>query len=138
MPTITGHLASADRYVTDLTTDSGHALLADEPLHDGGENMGPSPGELLAAALTACTCITLRLYANRKGWPLREVRAEVSFEQAPDHVVRHLTRQLHLLGELSPEQRQRLLQVANACPVHKALTTGVSIETQLAEAPASA
>ncbi|RTQ50881.1 OsmC family peroxiredoxin [Hymenobacter gummosus] len=136
MPTITGHLASADRYVTDLTTDSGHALLADEPLIDGGENMGPSPGELLAAALTACTCITVRMYATRKGWPLREVRTEVSFERPPDHVVRHLTRQLHLLGELTPEQRQRLLQVANACPVHKALTGGVSVDTQLGGEPA--
>jgi putative redox protein len=132
MPSITGHLAT-DGYVTDLTTASGHALLADEPLADGGENMGPSPGELLAAALTACTCITLRLYANRKGWPLQEVTAHVSFEQTADHVVHRLERELRLSGPLTAEQRQRLLQVANACPVHKALTAGVVIETRLGE-----
>ncbi|MCC3158010.1 OsmC family protein [Hymenobacter sp. 15J16-1T3B] len=132
MPRITGHLGP-DPYVTDLTTDSGHALLADEPLADGGQNMGPSPGELLAAALTACTCITVRMYANRKGWPLQRIDTQVSFEQAADHVVRHLTRRIELLGELTAEQRQRLLQVANACPVHKALTAGVTIETALAE-----
>ncbi|RAK63841.1 OsmC family protein [Hymenobacter edaphi] len=132
MPTITGHLG-LDHYVTDLSTDSGHALLADEPLANGGENMGPSPGELLAAALTACTCITVRLYADRKGWPLQRIETEVSFAPTADHVVRHLSRQIRLAGELTAEQRQRLLQVANACPVHKALTAGVPIETALAE-----
>ncbi|GAB2956873.1 OsmC family protein [Hymenobacter coalescens] len=133
MPSITGHLAAPDRYVTDLTTASGHALLADEPLAEGGENMGPSPGELLAAALTACTCITVRMYATRKAWPLQEVRAVVSYEQSADHVVRHLQRELHLTGALTPEQRQRLLHVANACPVHKALAAGITVATTLAE-----
>lgn len=130
MPTITGHIGP-EHYVTDLTTDSGHALLADEPLADGGQNMGPSPGELLAAALTACTSITLRLYADRKGWPLQRVETEVSFEPTADHVVRHLSRQIRLVGELTDEQRQRLLLVANACPVHKALTAGVAIDSVL-------
>ncbi|OON69790.1 OsmC family protein [Hymenobacter sp. CRA2] len=132
MPIVTGHLGT-DRFVTDLTTDSGHALLADEPLAQGGENMGPSPGELLAAALSACTCITVRMYANRKGWPLLAVDAQITFERADDHVVRHLDRVVTFRGELTPEQRQRLLQVANACPVHKALTASVTIATSLAE-----
>ena len=130
MPSITGHLGT-DRYVTDLQTDSGHALLADESLANGGENMGPAPAELLAAALTACTCITLRMYADRKGWPLRSVEAHVSFERGADQVVHRLERRLQLQGELTPEQRQRLVLVANACPVHKALSGGVVIETTL-------
>lgn len=130
MPTITGHLGPTP-YATDLRTASGHALRADEPLADGGTNQGPSPGELLAAALTACTCITVRMYANRKGWPLEDVGTVVTFEPSADHVVRRLEREVTLTGPLTPEQRQRLLQVANACPVHKALAAGVAVATTL-------
>ncbi|KUG09352.1 OsmC family protein [Solirubrum puertoriconensis] len=130
MPTIIGRIAT-DPYVTDLTSDSGHALLADEPLTQGGQNMGPSPAELLASSLSACTCITLRMYADRKGWPLEQVQTEVSFERGADHVVHRLTRQVQLQGPLSDEQRKRLLQVANACPIHKALTGTIEIDTTL-------
>jgi putative redox protein len=131
MPTLTGRIGT-DHFVTDLTSDSGHALLADEPLADGGQNMGLSPGELLAASLSSCTCITVRMYADRKQWPLREVVTHVSFERNDKHVITHMTRAVQFEGNLTDEQRQRLLQVANACPIHKALTNSVIIDTKLA------
>ncbi|UYZ57655.1 OsmC family protein [Hymenobacter latericus] len=130
MPSISGRIAT-DPYVTDLTSDSGHALLSDEPLAQGGQNMGLTPAELLASSLSACTCITLRMYADRKGWPLEQALTTVGFERGPDHVVHRLTRRVQLLGNLSDQQRQRLLQVANACPVHKALAGGIEIDTTL-------
>ncbi|WP_201743907.1 OsmC family protein [Hymenobacter busanensis] len=130
MPTLTGRIGP-DHFRTVIASDSGHELLADEPLDNGGQNLGPSPGELLAASLSACTCITVRMYADRKQWPLHGVEAVVSFEHNPQHVVTRLTRKLHLLGTLTDEQRQRLLQIANLCPIHKALTASVPIDTEL-------
>ncbi|QDA59525.1 OsmC family protein [Hymenobacter jejuensis] len=130
MPTITAH-SGAEHFRTEISSDSGHQLLADEPTDNGGQNAGMAPAELLASSLGACTCITVRMYAARKQWPLRGIDTTVSFERNAQHVVTHLTRHLRLDGDLSEEQRQRLLQVANACPVHKALTASVAIDTEL-------
>jgi putative redox protein len=106
-----------------------HVIRADEPVEKGGSDSGPEAFELLLASLGACTAITVRMYARRKGWPLDGVDVDAGLDAEQG---RRLVRMsLSFTGALSPEQRARLLQIANACPVHKALTTGVMVETQL-------
>lgn len=131
MPTVSGRLEAAP-YRTVITLERGHTLVADEPAAQGGQDLGPSPGELLAAALSACTCITVRMYASRQQWPLEHVEATVCFERDARHIITRLDVQLHLQGALSDEQRQRLARVANQCPIHKTLLAGVPIQAQLA------
>lgn len=107
-----------------------HALASDEPADLGGRDLGPKPDELAAAALGACTAITLRMYAGRKGWPLAGV--DVALEVIEDGGKRSLRRRITFHGPLSAEQRTRLGQVADACPVHKMLTQGTAVETTVA------
>jgi putative redox protein len=114
-----------------VITARDHVIRADEPPEKGGTDTGPEAFELLLASLGACTAITLRMYARRKGWPLDAVQAEAGFDEEQGQ--RLIRMSLALTGALSPEQRARLLQIANACPVHKALTTGVMVETRLTD-----
>lgn len=104
-----------------------HTLASDEPLDLGGRDLGPKPDELAAAALGACTGITLRMYAGRKGWPLEGV--EVALEVIEEGGKRSVRRRITFQGPLSAEQRARLRQIADACPVHKMLTQGTVVET---------
>jgi len=104
-----------------------HKLRADERADKGGDDNGPEPHELLAAALGSCTAMTLKLYAERKGWPLRDVRVRVSGAPADGKYV--MSRTLTLTGELDDEQRQRLVEIAEKCPVHKTLAGEIVINT---------
>ncbi|MGE8721155.1 OsmC family protein [Leptospira terpstrae] len=107
-----------------------HSLIADEPAEKEGTDLGPMPTELLASSLGACTSITVRMYADKKEYPLDSVEVHVTIDKRSpeDH---KFSRELFLSGNLSPEQRERLLTVANACPVHKILSGKIEIETKL-------
>jgi putative redox protein len=123
-----------------VTTDTGkfrqsvrvgpHVLAADAPAADGGTDAGPEPHEWLLAGLGACTSMTLKLYADRKGWPLTAVEVTVQGEQKDGEFL--MRRQVTLVGEgLTDEQRARLIDIANKCPVHRTLTGTIRIETSL-------
>lgn len=119
----------------------GHHLLADEPLDVGGSNFGPSPYELLTSGLGACTAMTIKMYTDRKGLPLEEVKVHLSYDNnyiddcdKCDTEVRRIgkfDRILEVKGDLDEKQLSRILQIANKCPVHKTLEQGITISTRL-------
>jgi len=106
-----------------------HRLLSDEAAENGGKDAGPAPHELLCAALGACTAITLRMYAQRKEWPVRAVRVDVQLALQGEE--RSITRRLRLEGDLDAAQRARLADIAERTPVTLTLKQGVSITTIL-------
>ena len=108
-----------------------HVLLSDEANVAGGDDLGPNPHELLDAALASCTALTLMLYARRKGWGLEGVEAEVSHHEAEG--VYRMRRDIRLVGRLAPAERERLLEIANRCPVHRALLGTVEINSALVD-----
>jgi len=110
-------------------------LIADEPAAVGGLGSGPTPYDLLGAALGACTVMTLRLYATRKQWPLTAASVRVLHRSAGLQDKAHFAREIVLEGALSTTQRQRLLEIANRCPVHETLQRGAQIVTVLVDHP---
>ncbi|HJP33474.1 MAG TPA: bifunctional alpha/beta hydrolase/OsmC family protein [Candidatus Latescibacteria bacterium] len=131
-----------EKYRADVRA-AGHSLVADEPLSSGGGDLGPGPYDLLLASLGTCTAMTLRMYADRKGWDLQGV--EVILEHDKIHArdcaecesrqgqVDQIEREITLTGELEPSQRQRLLEIADRCPVHRTLHGEVQVRTRLRE-----
>ncbi len=121
--------------------DGRHQLVADEPKDKGGKDKGPGPYELILMALGACTAVTLRLYADRKQWPLERVIVRLSHSR--DYIrdsagtdtkptsLDRITCDLELIGRLDQEQHDRLLVVANNCPVHRSLTSRMDITTRI-------
>ncbi|MEM6666254.1 MAG: bifunctional alpha/beta hydrolase/OsmC family protein [Pseudomonadota bacterium] len=118
----------------------GHTLLSDEPATIGGRDGGPDPYELVTAGLGACTSMTLRMYADRKGWPLERVSVALSHEKTHAEDCAHceegrkvdvFERRIAVEGPLSEEQRQKLLEIADKCPVHRTLEEPVLIRTSL-------
>ena len=104
-------------------------LLADIEEASGGANTGPSPHEYLATALASCTSMTLKMYAGRKAMNLTNAIVTVHIEREDD--IEKFNRDIQLFGELKEEEKQRLLEIANKCPIHKALTGEIQIKTQL-------
>jgi putative redox protein len=128
-------------FLQDVTSGPAHHTLADEPEAYGGTNRGMSPYGFLAAGLGACTSMTIRMYARRKGWPLDHVSVDVSHskvhaqdaELGARDKIDEFHRKITLLGDLSADQRARLLEIADRCPVHRTLESTSSIVTALVE-----
>ena len=120
-------------YAVTITDTEGHQWLSDEPPAAGGGGLGPTPHQLLLASLGACTAMTLRMYALRKGWLLPAVEVELQFnpDGPPPAGGSDVRRRISLRGEFNAEQRARLLEIANACPLHKVLTGEIRIATTL-------
>lgn len=120
-------------YQVSISADNNHTWLADEPVSAGGGDTAPSPTQLLLSSLGACTAITLQMYAGRKAWPLRRVQVALQLnpDGKPDAGHTHIARHISLEGQLSGEQRERLLQIANACPLHKLLSGEIRINSVL-------
>jgi putative redox protein len=127
-----------------LISAGGHALRADEPVSAGGTDTGPGPYDFLLSGLGACTAMTVRMYADRKKWPLTNVHVVLRHskihaedcadcEQA-DRKIDVITRHIRFDGALDDTQRTRLLEIADKCPVHRTLTSKIRIETTLNEA----
>lgn len=116
-----------------------HQLRSDEPANAGGTDAGPDPYELLLAALGACTGITIRMYAQRKKWPLEEVKVQLTHSkihaedcancETQPRMIDHIDRKISFTGALSPDQLQRLRDIADKCPVHRTLTSRIQIQT---------
>ncbi|HMQ51485.1 MAG TPA: bifunctional alpha/beta hydrolase/OsmC family protein [Anaerolineae bacterium] len=128
-----------EKYRTEILA-AGHSLVADEPLAVGGQNLGPNPYDLLLAGLGACTSMTLRMYADHKGWPLETAIVRLSHnkthakdcEEAGTETgkVDCIVREIEVLGPLDEEQRARLLEIADRCPVHRTLHSKIVVRTE--------
>ena len=116
-------------YAVSIDTN-GHKITADEPKSNGGADVGPAPYDLLLAGLGACTAITLRMYADRKDWDLQSLQVDLHYIRRGDQ--ERIERKLHLLGNLSDEQRARIADIAERTPVTLTLKRGLSITTELA------
>ena len=106
-----------------------HTFYADEPQQYGGADTAPAPDELLEAALASCTAITLRMYINRKGWNIPVIHVAVHLERRQDRTV--INRSLRFEGEVDAQQRERLLQIAKACPVSKTLSGTIEMNSSV-------
>ncbi|MFB6248931.1 MAG: alpha/beta fold hydrolase [Salinibacter sp.] len=136
-----------DAYRTEVTAGR-HALVADEPESVGGSDAGPTPYDFLLTALGSCTGMTLRMYADRKDWPLDEATVHLSHEKVHaadcDHCetekgkIDRIRRDIELEGDLTPEQRERLLEIANKCPVHRTLHGEIDVQSALRDAAVEA
>jgi len=123
---------NGNQYTSNVTINQ-HELLADEPIEKGGEDLGPAPGDYLCAALASCKAITLRMYAQRKGWNVDEIKVKVDLKRNNDNQVVENTFICHLsfTGNLEEEQLKRLEVIANSCPLHKLLSKPSHIITKL-------
>jgi putative redox protein len=118
----------SERYRVDISSGV-HRLIADEPQQSGGKDEGPTPYGLLLSALAGCTLITLKMYCERKAWPLERAEVELRFTRAEDQALIQRTVTLH--GRLDEEQCSRLAEIAERTPVTLTLRRGVAIQTQL-------
>lgn len=131
---------AAQKYRTTCTigTDGRHEFISDEPASYGGEDLGPTPVEYFCASVAACKAITARMYADRKGWPAESISCSVSHDlRAPSDgskpiKVPHLDITISFTGDLDDEQRARLKEIAERCPVQRMIQSDCIITTSLA------
>lgn len=121
---------TADGYATDAWA-GGFPLRVDEPESSGGTDTGPNPVELMRTALASCTSITVRMYADRKEWPLERIEVDVTStsKRKDGKVHTHFERRIRLIGDLDEEQRARAIEIAGRCPVHRSLEGEVEVDT---------
>ena len=124
-------------FTHEVEIEGGHSLVIDEPRGAGGEDAGPSPTRVVAAALAACTAITCEMYAQRKGWDLGAVEVEVEMDYGQSSSIESFAVTLRVPEPLDEAQQSRLLEIAGKCPVHRALAgeTPVAISDRI-ECPA--
>lgn len=132
--------ADAEGFLQDVQSGPNHHLLADEPRRVGGTDRGLSPYGLVSAGLGACTSMTIRMYARRKGWPLTGVSVDICHDKVhaqdaesdgQSGKIDRFTRRIRLTGDLDAEQRARLLEIADKCPVHRTLSHGARVDSTL-------
>ena len=134
---------AADGFAQEITAGA-HRLRGDEPRSVGGTDTGPTPYDLLLAAIGSCTSMTVAMYARRKRWPLEAVTVRLRHSkihaadceacETKDARIDQIERDIELTGVLSEDQRARLLEIANKCPVHRTLTSKIHIQTRLTTA----
>jgi putative redox protein len=129
MVKVSGNITTS-HYKTVLS-NARNELIGDEPKSNGGTDLGFSPGELLCSALATCTCVTLRMYADRREWNLEKVEVNITMEKDTTKNITNIERKIQLFGNLTDEQRTRLMEIAEQCPIHKTLTNPISIQTVL-------
>jgi putative redox protein len=137
--TVTVAESGTGTYSQDIIA-GGHRLVADEP-RPFGDDAGPSPYDLLLSALGACTSMTVRMYADKKGLPLEQVRVSLRHSrihakdcaecETQEGMIDHIDRDIDLIGDLDEDQREKLLAIAERCPVHRTLTSAVHVSTSL-------
>ena len=144
MKEVRAKLTMKEGFRTQITA-GGHQLIADEPKEAGGTDEGPSPYELLLAALGACTAMTLKMYVERKKLPVTDVEVLLTFdrihiddcescvkeERLNDQEVQHISRLIYITGDVTEEQKERLLYIAGRCPVHVTLHSNPHVEDAL-------
>ena len=143
-PTVVTVEESGEGKFTQKITSGPHHLTADEPEDVGGDNRGPGPYEYLLMGLGACTSMTIRMYADRKKIPLKRVLVVLSHQkihaqdcadcESKEGKIDEIVREISLEGELTGEQRQALLDIANRCPVHRTLTSEIVVRSRLSSA----
>jgi putative redox protein len=131
---------SARGFAQEIVAGS-HRMASDEPVEAGGTDTGPSPYDLLLAALGSCTSMTVAMYARRKQWPLREVTVRLRHSkvhaadcadcETKEGMLDRIERDIELSGTLTKDQRGKLLEISNRCPVHRTLTSHAEIRTRL-------
>lgn len=116
-------------YRIEIISATKNVVIADEPLDKGGKDTGFSPKELLAAALSACTSATLRMYVERKGWEISEIKVETELTEADNKTT--FNQKIEFSEKIDEEKRNRLIQIAHACPVHKILSNPIDFKTEI-------
>lgn len=119
-------------YELEIHSSTGHTVIADEPIEAGGQNKGMAPDEFIIAGLAACISATLKMYAQRKEWDLQEVKTSIRFVDAEKkNEVPSIETEIELIGKLDSEQKERLMVIAGKCPIHKMLSTGLTINSSM-------
>ncbi|MDX1278340.1 OsmC family protein [Oceanihabitans sediminis] len=120
----------SQKYKTEIQAKN-HIITADEPVEVGGQNLGFTPTELLESSLATCTAMTLRMYADRKEWELKEAKVNVSFKRnIKTHEIK-FRKEIELFGNLTDEQREKLLEMGKKCPIEKILKGDITVDSKL-------
>jgi putative redox protein len=117
-----------EHYVSRISM-RGHLLVADEPLDNGGKDSGPTPTELVLSGLAACTTSTLRMYADKKGWEVERIDVEIGIhiEKTAEGQISHIESVINISGNLDADQKNRMLEIAGKCPIHRLLSNPIEI-----------